>query len=132
MTTELTVLALAGLLQAIQFALMAVPANIELGPKRTLGPRDGKPLAEDVSEVTGRLYRALNNHFEALILFILAVAVVTLSGQGSAFTATCAWIYLVARIAYVPAYAFGLMPWRSCIWLIGFLATVAMIIATLI
>ena len=32
MTVELTVLALAALLQVVQVVLMAVPANLELGP----------------------------------------------------------------------------------------------------
>jgi uncharacterized MAPEG superfamily protein len=136
MTPELTVLALAGLLQAIQYLLMAVPANLELGIAKTLSPRDpdrlGKPLIDQVSPRTGRLIRALNNHFEALILFTLAVTVVTLSNQSTAFTAACAWVYLAARILYIPAYAMGLVPWRSLIWATGFLATMAMIVASLI
>jgi len=74
----------------------------------------------------------MNNHFEALILFTIAVLVITLSDQSTSFTATCAWTYLVARIAYVPAYAFGLSPWRSAIWFIGFLATMFMLIAALL
>lgn len=135
MTPELTVLALAGLLQVVQFMLMSIPANLELGPGKTLGPRDpdrlGKPLVELVSPRTGRLFRALNNHFEGLILFTLAVVVVTLSGQSSGFTAACAWTYLVARILYVPAYAFGLVPWRSLIWMVGFSATTLMLLAAL-
>ncbi len=135
MTPELTALALAGLLQVVQFALMSVPANLELGPGKTLGPRDpdrlGKPLIEQVSPRTGRLFRALNNHFEGLILFTLAVVVVTLSGQSSGLTAACAWTYLVARILYVPAYAFGLVPWRSLIWMVGFGATTLMLLAAL-
>lgn len=135
MTPELTALALAGLLQVVQFALMSVPANLELGPGKTLGPRDpdrlGKPLIEQVSPRTGRLFRALNNHFEGLILFTLAVVVVTLSGQSSGLTAACAWAYLVARILYVPAYAFGLVPWRSLIWMVGFGATTLMLLAAL-
>jgi uncharacterized MAPEG superfamily protein len=136
MTPELTALALAGLLQGVQFVLMAVPANLELGPAKTLSPRDpgrlGKPLVEQLSPVAGRLLRALNNHFEGLILFTLAVVVVTLSGRSTGFTAACAWVYLAARILYVPAYAFGWVPWRSAIWLTGFLATMGMIIASLI
>ena len=136
MTPELTALALAGLLQVVQFALMSIPANLELGPGKTLGPRDpdrlGKPLIEQVSPRTGRLFRALNNHFEGLILFTLAVIVVTLSGQSSGFTAACAWTYLIARILYVPAYAFGLVPWRSLIWMVGFSATTLMLLAALI
>jgi len=136
MTPELTVLALAGLLQGVQYILMSVPANLELGTAKTLSPRDphrfGKPLADQVSPTTGRLIRALNNHFEGLILFTLAVVVVTLSSQSTPFTAACAWIYLTARVLYVPAYAFGLVPWRSLIWAAGFLATQAMIVASLL
>jgi len=136
MTPELTALALAGLLQVIQFMLMSIPANLELGPGKTLGPRDpgrlGKPLVEQVSPRTGRLFRALDNHFEGLILFTLAVVVLTLSGQSSGFTAACAWTYLIARLLYVPAYAFGLVPWRSLIWMVGFCATTLMLLAALV
>jgi uncharacterized MAPEG superfamily protein len=35
-------------------------------------------------------------------------------------------------VLYVPAYAAGLVPWRSLIWLVGFLATAAMILAALV
>jgi len=137
MTPELTALALAGLLQAVQFALMAIPANLELGVGKTMSPRDpermgGKTMLEQLSTKTGRLARAMNNHFEALILFTLAVVVVELSGQNTPFTAACATAYLVARVAYIPAYYFGLSPWRSFIWFAGFLATVLMLISTLI
>lgn len=136
MTPELTALALAGLLQAVQYVLMAVPANLELGTAKTLSPRDpdrlGKPLIEQVSPVTGRLFRALDNHFEGLILFTLAVVVVTLSNQSTPVTAACAWTYLAARVLYIPAYAFGWTPWRSLIWMVGFTATIAMIVAALL
>lgn len=136
MTPELTVLALAGLLQGVQFVLMSVPANLELGPAKTAGPRDpdrlGKPLVEQVSPKTGRLFRALNNHFEALILFTLAVVVVTLGPGTGPFTAGCAWVYLAARVLYVPAYASGTAMLRSVIWGTGFAATMAMIVVSLL
>jgi uncharacterized MAPEG superfamily protein len=136
MTPELTALALAGLLQVAQYALMAIPANLELGVGKTLSPRDpdrlGKPLVEQVSPRTGRLFRALNNHFEALILFTIAVVVVTLGNQSTAVTQYAAYIYLGARVLYIPAYAFGWTPWRSAIWFVGFTATLTMIIAALL
>lgn len=131
MTPELTVLALAGLLQSIQFVLMAVPANIDLGTGYTSSARDREPT-RGMRPVTGRLHRAFANHFEGLILFTLAVLVVTLGGQATPFTAVCAWVYLAARVAYIPAYAFGWRPWRSVIWFAGFLATVSMLIAALL
>jgi uncharacterized MAPEG superfamily protein len=131
MTPELTALALAGLLQAVQFTVFAIPANKELGVGYTSSPRDRPPSAQ-MSTLTGRLQRALNNHFEGLILFTLAVVVVTLGNQSTPVTQYAAWTYLGARILYIPAYAFGWRPWRSAIWSVGFLATVIMLIATLL
>lgn len=136
MTPELTVLTLAALLQVVQYVLMSVPANLELGPAKTTSPRDrdrlGGDLQDQLSIKTARLYRALNNHFEGLILFGIACTVVTVSGQSSPVTAALAWTYLVARILYVPAYWLGLRPWRSLIWMVGFCATAAMLVAALI
>lgn len=131
MTPELTALALAALLQYLQFVLFAVPANVELGTGYTSSPRD-LPPSRPMSVRTGRLQRGMTNHFEALILFTIATVVVTLSGQETPFTAGCAWAYLAARVLYIPAYAFGWRPWRSAIWAIGFFATAAMLVAALI
>jgi uncharacterized MAPEG superfamily protein len=130
MSPELTALTLAALLQAVQFALFAVPANLELTPAYTTSPRD-LPPARPLSRITARLQRAMNNHFEALILFTIAVLVVTVSGQSTQFTAACAWVYLAARALYIPAYALGWVPLRSLIWSVGFFATNTMLIAAL-
>ncbi|EAR52436.1 Inner membrane protein [Oceanicola granulosus HTCC2516] len=135
MTFELTALALAALLQAAQLVLMAVPANLELGPGKTLSPRDPHrlkaPLAEQVSPRTGRLYRAYDNHNEALLLFAIACVLVTLAGAASPLTAGLAAAYLVARALYVPAYAFGWVPWRSLFFAVAWFASLAMILIAL-
>ena len=128
MTPELTVLALAAFLQVGQIALAGWSMNRDAGVAYNASPRD-EPA--DFSALTGRLRRAVDNHFEAMALFIVAVVVVTASAAASAFTAACAWIYLAARLAYVPAYAFGWSPWRSAIYCIGLLATLGMIGAAL-
>jgi uncharacterized MAPEG superfamily protein len=85
-----------------------------------------------VSTKTGRLFRAMNNHFEALIMFTIAVLVVVLGDKTTGFSAACAWTYLAARVLYVPAYYFGWRPWRSLIWMVGFLATMAMIASAIL
>jgi uncharacterized MAPEG superfamily protein len=131
MTPELTALALAGLLQMLQFTIFAIPANKELGVGYTSSPRD-RPPSRQMSVVTGRLQRAMNNHFEGLILFTLAVVVVTLGNQSTPVTQYAAWTYLGARVLYIPAYALGWRPWRSAIWTVGFLATLTMIVAALL
>ncbi|MEM9967585.1 MAG: MAPEG family protein [Pseudomonadota bacterium] len=131
MTPELIALALSALLQIVQFAFYAVPANKELGTRYTMSSRDQEPERE-MSEITARQRRAFENHFEGLILFGIAVGIVQMSGQNSMFTAICAWVYLIARIGYVPAYVFGWNPARSYIWFFGFIATVSLLIAALL
>ena len=128
MAAETTALALAALLQAAQIGLAAAVMNRDVGAKWNASARDSQP---EFSPMTGRLRRAVDNHFEALILFTIAVVVVMIGDAGSPLTVLCAWVYLAARILYVPAYAFGWSPWRSLIWAVGFVATLTMIIASL-
>ncbi len=132
MTTELTVLVLAGLLQIAQLMLYAIPANIELGVARTMSPRD-EPIdpVQELNLATARLKRAYDNHFEALVLFAIAAVGVTLAGKSTLLTQICAHAYLVARILYVPAYASGAVPWRSVFYGVGLFATAIMLLAAL-
>ncbi len=129
MPVEIKVLGFAALLQFVQFVLMAVPVNIQLGPKYTGGNRDEEKRAAGVA---GRLKRAMDNHFEGLILFTIAVIVVVLGDASSSITETCAWTYLAARVLYIPAYASGIFLVRSLIWSVGFFATLVMLWVVLI
>ncbi len=130
MSSELTVLTLAALLQVVQYVLYAIPANKELGPGYTMSARDREP-SRPMSDRTARLGRAMDNHFEGLILFAIAVMVIQTSEQNTAFTAAMGWTYLIARFFYIPAYAYGLKPGRSIIWAVGFIATTLMLLAAL-
>jgi uncharacterized MAPEG superfamily protein len=128
MTPELTVLVLAALLQFAQIAVAAAVMNRDVGVDYNASPRDEKVT---FSPLTGRLRRAVDNHFEALALFTVAVVALSVSGKGGALTGACAWVYLAARVLYVPAYAFGWSPWRSAIFGVGALATLVMLFAAL-
>jgi len=130
MTVELTALTLAALLQYVQFVMYAVPANVELGTGYTMSARDRDPNRA-MTDKTARLGRAFSNHFEGLILFAIAIIVTELSNQHSMLTAVCATVYVFARIAYIPAYALGWRPWRSIIWVVGFIATFLILAAAL-
>lgn len=129
MTPELTALVLSAILQFGQIVLAGAMMNRDVGAAWNASPRDE---AVEFSPLTGRLRRAVSNHFEALPLFTIAVAAVTLSGKAGALTAACAWIYLAARILYVPAYAFGWAPWRSVIFGVGATATMVMLFVALL
>ncbi len=79
MTPELTALALAVFLQLGQITLAGWSMNRDAGLDWNAGPRDDPHPG--FSPLTGRLRRAVANHFEALALFTIAVVVVSLSGQ---------------------------------------------------
>lgn len=128
MTAELLALTLAALLQIGQFCAYSLSGIQQVGVKKAAGPRDEHI---QLTGTAGRLQRAMNNHFEGLILFTIAVLVVTLSEQSTAFTAASAFAYLAARIAYIPAYVLGWAPWRSAIWAVGLIATLMMLLASL-
>jgi uncharacterized MAPEG superfamily protein len=128
MPVELKVLGYAAVLQIVQFIVMAIPVNMQLGVAYTGGSRDEQKLA---TGVPGRLKRALDNHFEGLILFTIAVLVVVLGEASSPVTERCAWAYFWARVLYVPAYASGVFLVRSLIWSVGFIATAIMLFSAL-
>lgn len=129
MGTEVQVLAWAVLLAAVQLVLYAVPANLQLGPDYTAGPRDER---RELTGVAGRLHRAFLNHVEGLVMFIGAVVVVELGHASTPATEAAALIYLAARFVYVPAYASGIHYVRSAIWAVGFGATLSMVGSALI
>lgn len=131
MTPALIALALSGLLLALQLIHVAVLANREIGPAYFLSPRDAPP-PRDLSQSAGRLKRAYANHVEAFPLFAAAVLVAELSGGGGALTNACAFAYLAARVAFVPAYLYGWTPWRSVFFGMGFVATLIIFVAALV
>jgi len=66
--------------------------------------------------LVGRLERAQANFFETFPLLIAAVLIVSAAGLTSKTTALGAWLWLGARIVYLPLYAFGIPVVRSLAW----------------
>ena len=129
MTPELAALAATALIHAAAVFWSQAYLNQDVGAKANASPRDDLPA---LSQGTQRLRRALGNHVENIGLFISAVVIVQMSGQNSWFTAACAWVFVVARALYLPAYLYGWAPWRSVIFMVGFVACFAMIAAAFV
>ena len=129
MTPELAALAAIAVIQVVMIGVAQQSLTADIGRDGNMGPRDNTlPL----SPKTQRLRRAVANHVENIGLFIIAVVVVTLSGQATTFTAICAWVFVAARALYLPAYLYGWTPWRSVIWAVGMAATLLMLAAAFI
>ena len=132
MTPELTVLALAVLLQGAHFAAYAAygfAIEKQVGILWALSPRDvpGSPKGR-----TGRAKRAEDNFAHDLGLFAAVALVIAVSDQSTAFTAACAWLWLGLRALYLPAYLLGWIPWRSLFWGVAYVAILLMALAALI
>jgi len=128
MTPELAALAAIAFIHLAAVAWSQKCLTDDIGTKGNAGPRDGDM---NLSTLTSRLRRALANHTENIGPFIIAVLLVELTDANSWFTALAAWVFVVARAIYLPAYAFGWVPWRSLIYTVGLVATFAMIIVSL-
>lgn len=93
-----------------------------------LGPRDNpRPL----TVVGGRAERALANMREALPIFLALALMNMITGTAAAMALTGGWIFLVARLLYVPAYLSGVPVIRTLIWVGGWVGLVMMLIPLL-
>ena len=130
MTQPLLVLILAALLQMAQMLIPGYYMTRTPGGRAwNASPRDAdrKPGIEE-----GRAARAFENHDRNLLLFAIAALAIHATGQATWWTGLLAWAYLLARVAYVPAYILGWVPWRSLIWTVSFAAIGLLLLAALV
>ena len=72
-----------------------------------------------------RLKRAYNNFKETYVFFFVVVVALAFAHKSSAASIYGAWIYLIARIVYVPLYAFAVRGIRSLVWIISVAGLIA-------
>ena len=120
MDTELSILALYGLLLALTILVQVLAALGQVSLMDLAKARDDLP---DLTGTAGRLLRAVNNSVVAMALFAPAVLILHAKGISTSGTLLTCQIFLIARIAYVPVYALGI-PWvRTGVWVVGYAAT---------
>jgi uncharacterized MAPEG superfamily protein len=120
MRTELTVLALGAVLLLVHILLAGRHRTQQYGTTWNMGARD-----EDMpplNPIAGRLDRARGNFQETFPIAIVALLGVVVTGKTSDFTAVAAWVWLVARLIYLPLYRAGVPKWRTLVWGVGTLA----------
>lgn len=129
MSAELTIAVWMIILAVIQVLLPAGFRNRETGLEYNASARDqaGPPTGI----ITGRLQRAQKNLFETLPLFFAAIIIAHIAGVTGNLTYYGAWVYFIARILYVPAYAFGIPYIRSLIWFTSMIGLAMIVLALL-
>lgn len=98
------------------------------GKKQMLYGMGARDKATEVSVIGGRLKRAAENLKEALPIFLSLALLAEMKGITGGLTEMGALIFVLARIAYIPAYVIAFSGLRSIVWTIAVLGVVLMLI----
>ena len=118
MTAEFTVLAWGCILALVHIFVAVRFKTRQYGTRWNVGARDEALPAPQ--PIVGRLARAQAKFFETFPIFAAAALIVSVAGLGDRWTAIGAWLWLGARLVYLPLYALGVPVIRT----IAFLASV--------
>jgi uncharacterized MAPEG superfamily protein len=120
MSSELSILALYGLVVMVTILAQVLSASGQVGLSMLAKAREDMP---PLVGIAGRLDRAQINSIVALALFAPAVLALHAQGGSTPGTFLAAQIFLFARVLYALFYAVG-TPWlRTGAWIVAFLAT---------
>lgn len=117
MPIELTILAWAMILLMAHVFAAAHAKTRQYGARWNMGARDES--LPPLNALAGRLTRAQANFQETLPIAIVALIGVVVAGRTSDMTALGGWIWIGARIAYLPVYALGIPMVRTLIFMIS-------------
>ena len=129
MPVELKILALGALLLFIHIFIATRFKTAQYGRKWNVSARD-EALPEP-NPVSGRLIRAQANFEETFPIAIVALLGVVVAGKTSQWTALGGWIWLGARVVYLPLYWAGIPVIRTIVWTIALIG-IAMVIKPLL
>jgi len=117
MPIELKILALGALLLFVHIFTATRFKTAQWGRKWNVGARD--EALDAPNPVTGRTMRAQANFLETFPILIIALLGVVVAGRTSQWTALGGWIWLGARVVYLPLYAMGVPVIRTVVWTIS-------------
>jgi uncharacterized MAPEG superfamily protein len=117
MTTELSVLAWGCVLALVHIFVAVRFKTRQYGTKWNVGARDEALPPPD--PIVGRLARAQANFFETFPIMAAAVLIVTAADLEGRWTALGAWLWLGARLVYLPLYAAGVPVVRTIAFLVS-------------
>lgn len=114
MPVELKILALGALWLVVHIFTATRFKTAQYGRKWNIGARD--EALPPPTPVTGRLIRAEGNFEETFPIAIVALLGVVVANRTSGLTALGGWIWLGARIVYLPLYGFGIPGVRTAVF----------------
>jgi len=117
MPVELRILALGAVLLFIYIFTATRFKTAQYGRNWNVGARD--ETLPPLDPLPGRLVRAQANFLETFPIAIVALLGVVIANRTSHTTALGGWIWLGARVIYLPLYAAGVPVIRTIVWAVG-------------
>ena len=126
---------IAGLLVAVGLGIVHIvlashSASFQRGYRWSAGARDDH--LPPLMGVAGRLSRACSNYLETFPFFAALVLAVVAVGAHSVWSTWGVYLYLAARLAYLPLYAFGVYLIRSLVWSVAALGIALLAVALVV
>lgn len=104
----------------VQGGLVPVTQGLKWG----LGSRDTQV---EKSGLQGRFARTVQNHIEAMLIYVPLMALVIVLDRTGPMTELAAWLVIIGRAVFIPCYLFGIFGLRSMAYgtaLIGIFMTI--------
>jgi uncharacterized MAPEG superfamily protein len=117
MPVELKILALGAVLLFIHIFTATRFKTAQYGRKWNVSARD--EALPPPNPISGRTMRAQANFLETFPIAIVALLGVVIANRTSQTTAIGGWIWLGARVIYLPLYAAGVPVIRTIVWTVG-------------
>jgi uncharacterized MAPEG superfamily protein len=114
-----------GELASVQLTIASILTPRQLGGTWVAGPRDEQ---RRVTGISGRFVRAHHNLLEIFPQFVAALFLVHAAHAAGSRSAVGAWLFVIARLVYVPAYAFAPPGVRPICWVSAWFG-IALIVA---
>ena len=129
MPVEIRIAAYGALLLFVHIFIATRYKTAQYGRKWNVGARD-----EDLpppNAMTGRTARAQANYAETFPIAIVALLGVVIAERTTQWTAIGGWLWLGARIAYLPLYMSGVRVVRTLVYTVSMVG-IAMVLGTLL
>lgn len=129
MNVELVVLTWSVVLGFVHIVSSSHAKSLQRGYRWTASARDEE--VPPLNGVAGRLERATSNYLETFPLFAALVLAAQVAGIHSALTQWGCFLYLGARVVYLPLYVLGIPLVRSLVWNVAAAGMLMFVVALL-
>lgn len=130
MHTEILILAWGAVLLLVHIFAAGGARTKQYGRDWNMGARD--EALPPLNPVAGRLVRAQANYAETFPIAIVALIGVVIAGRTSEWTAFGGWIWLAARVVYLPIYRAGIPKLRTAVYLVSLIGLLMVLVPLLI